>query len=65
MKFTRREWTKAAPGLLSAAMLRAQNAAPTADAELQAARDRVKANAGAVSAVNVPMDVEPAFQFKA
>ncbi len=65
MKLTRRELTKAAPALLSAAMLPGQQATPSADAELQAARDRLKANAAAVAGVAVPMDTEPAFQFKA
>ena len=64
MKLTRRELTKVAPGLLSAAMLQAQQPAPAADVELQAARDRLKATAKAVASVNVPMDVEPAFQFQ-
>jgi hypothetical protein len=64
MKLTRRQVTQAAPGLLSAAMLHAQQPAPAADAELQAARDRIKATANAVALVNVPMDVEPSFQFK-
>lgn len=64
MKLTRRELAKAAPGLLSAAMLEGQQPVPGADVELQAARDRLKANANAMTSVDVPMDVEPAFQFK-
>jgi len=61
MKLTRRQ---VAPAILLPAMLEAQNR-PAPEAELQAARDRQKANSGALSAVNVPMDTEPAFQFKA
>jgi hypothetical protein len=68
MKMTRR--TLAAS--LSAAALAAQAppqtpASPqlTPDAELQAARDRVKANTVLLSAQQVPMTVEPAFAFKA
>src|SRR5262249_59676666 len=38
---------------------------PTPDADLKAARDRLKANGDRLGAQNVPMDVEPAFQFKA
>lgn len=64
MKLTRRELTKTAPGLFSAALVKAQPAPNGADAELQAARDRLKANANAIAAVSVPMDLEPAFQFK-
>ena len=33
--------------------------------EVQAARDRIKTNAGLISKVDLPMATEPAFQFKA
>ena len=36
-----------------------------ADDLVQAARDRLRANAAAVAAVPLPMATEPAFQFKA
>ncbi len=39
--------------------------APTADADLKAARDRLKATSDTLAAQSVAMDVEPAFQFKA
>ena len=64
MKLTRRELA----GALAAGVAAAQTpspADPTPDADLQAARDRVKANADRLSAQAVPMNVEPAFQFKA
>ena len=65
MKLTRRQLATMAPAILSPAMLEAQQSAPTPDAELQAARERLKTNADALGSVSVPMDTEPAFQFKA
>jgi hypothetical protein len=65
MKLTRRELASVAPAVLLPAELEAQPAAPPADAELAAARDRLKTNAAALAASAVPMDTEPAFQFKA
>ena len=38
---------------------------PTADADLQSAREQVKANVTALSQFEVPMNTEPAFEFKA
>jgi hypothetical protein len=38
--------------------------APTADAELQSAREQVKANVAALSQFELPMNTEPAFEFK-
>lgn len=63
MKLTRRQLASA----LTAGVALAQTPQPAAspDAELQAARDRVKANVTRLSALAVPMSVEPAFQFKA
>ena len=64
MKLTRRELA----GTLAAAAAAAQTpspAVPSPDAELQAARDRVKANAARLAAEPVSMSVEPAFAFKA
>ena len=65
MKLTRR---KLAATLVSATALSAQQTQPPPPAPddlLQAARDRLKANAAAVAATPVPMATEPAFQFKA
>jgi hypothetical protein len=58
MQITRRELAAVA----LAAPAAAQN--PPEDL-LKAARDRLKANTDALAAVDVPMDTEPAFQFKA
>ena len=67
MKMTRR----ALAASLSAAALAAQTSPqtpastePAPDAELQAARNRVKANAVLLSAQQVPNTVEPAFAFR-
>ncbi|MEO8372382.1 MAG: hypothetical protein ABI806_24565 [Candidatus Solibacter sp.] len=66
MKLTRR---KLAATLVSATALSAQQTQPPPPAApddlLQIARDRLKANAAALSAVPLPMGTEPAFQFKA
>ena len=67
MKVTRR----ALAASLTTAALAAQtpqqtpvSAEPAPDAELQAARNRVKANTVLLSAQQVPNTVEPAFAFK-
>lgn len=39
--------------------------APAADAELQSAREQVRANVASLSQFEVPMSTEPAFEFKA
>ena len=65
MKLTRRQLASVAPAVLLPAALEAQPATPSPDAELAAARERLKSNADALSAAAVPMDTEPAFQFKA
>ena len=64
MQLTRR---KLAAVLTSGVALAQTPAAPpqTPDGLLQAARERNKANGAALDAVPVPMDTEPAFQFKA
>jgi hypothetical protein len=59
MKITRRELAAA----VVAAPLSPAQTSP--DDLVKAARDRLKSNANALAAVNVPMDTEPAFQFKA
>ena len=63
MKLTRRQIASALTAGAALAQTPPQPAA-NPDAELQAARDRVKANATRLSTVTVPMTVEPAFQFK-
>jgi hypothetical protein len=65
MKLTRRQLASGAPAILWPAALEAQPAAPSPDVELTAARERLKSNADALRAAAVPMDTEPAFQFKA
>jgi hypothetical protein len=63
MKLTRRQL---AAMVSATAMAQAQTeprAAAPAD-ELQAARERLKANSGLLDRQQVPMATEPAFQFK-
>jgi hypothetical protein len=62
MKVSRRQVTAA---LLVGPAIRLSATPQAPDAELPTARDRLKTNAQALSAVSVPMDTEPAFQFKA
>ena len=64
MKLTRRAMASA----LTAAVVAAQappKTAVTPEAELEAARNRVRANNVLLTAQSVPMSMEPAFQFKA
>ena len=62
MKLTRRELVAA----LAPAAALAQTPPPMAPAdELKAALGRLKANSDALAKLPVPMDTEPAFQFKA
>jgi hypothetical protein len=65
MKLTRRQLSAAALASLAA---RAQTPAPptpaTPEAELQGAKDQVKATAEALSQVEVPITTEPAFSFE-
>jgi len=63
VKLTRRQLAAALAAGTAAAQAPSL-AIPAPDAELQAARDRVKANAARLAALPVPMAVEPAFQFK-
>ncbi len=66
MKLTRRKLAAAVLG--SAAGALAQNQPPlpaTPEAELEAARARLKSNTEIVARQDVAMAVEPAFQFKA
>ena len=63
MKLTRRQL---ASTLAAGAALAQTPAGPpsTPEAELQAARDRLKANVVRLAAEPVPMTTEPAFQFR-
>ena len=65
MKLTRRQLASMTPAALTPLAIAAQPSTPSPDAELASARDRLKANASALAAVNVPIETEPAFQFKA
>jgi hypothetical protein len=60
MKITRRKLA----AVLAAPAALAQTPRPAAD-PLEAARQRIKANAETLAKENVPMPAEPAFQFKA
>lgn len=63
MKLTRREL---APALAAGvALAQTPPQPPTAEAELQAARNQLKATLDRVSAQTVPVATEPAFQFRA
>jgi hypothetical protein len=64
MKLTRRQLATA---LTSAVALAQTPSGPpaTAEEELKAARDRVKAGGAALDKQEVPVATEPAFQFKA
>lgn len=61
MKLTRR---KLAAALIAPAAASTQTPQPAADA-VQSARDRIKANGDILAKIDIPMDLEPAFQFKA
>lgn len=64
MKLTRRQMVAAlAPAM---AVAQAPSPAPSTPAdELKAAEARLKANSEALAKLQVPMDTEPAFQFRA
>jgi hypothetical protein len=62
MKLTRRELVAA----LAPAAALAQTAQPASPTdELKAAQARLKANSDALSKLTVPIETEPAFQFRA
>jgi hypothetical protein len=63
MKMTRRQLAVAV--VSATAMAQTQPAPTNAVDELQAARDRIKANSETLARQLVPMATEPAFQFKA
>jgi len=62
MKLTRRQLAVA---VVAGQAVRLPAAPQPSDDELKAARERLKSNADALSAVKPPMATEPAFQFKA
>lgn len=62
MKLTRRDL--AAALLAPAAAAQTPQPPPAAD-PVQAARDRIQANGDILAKIDIPMDTEPAFQFKA
>lgn len=65
MKITRRSLAAAVLVPAGAAMAQSQPALPrTPEEELRAARDRMKSVGDALARQAVPMDTEPAFQFK-
>jgi hypothetical protein len=66
MKITRRKLAAAVMGSAAAAVAQ-QSQAPdaTPDAELAAARSRMQAAAEVLKEQEIPMSIEPAFQFKA
>ena len=66
-KITRRNLAAAVFGSAAAATAAAQAQPPsgTPEEELKAARDRLHGSLDVVSALQIPMAVEPAFQFKA
>jgi hypothetical protein len=63
MRVTRRQMAAALVAGTAAAQTTPQPAAP-AD-ELQAARQRMKSSTESLAKVRVPIETEPAFQFKA
>jgi hypothetical protein len=63
MKLTRRQLAAALVSAAAAAQTRTAPASPPDD--LQAARDRIKANGETLARQVIPMSTEPAFQFKA
>jgi len=63
MKLTRRQM--AALALAPAALAQTPPQPATASDELKAAQARMKANSDALSRMQVPIETEPAFQFKA
>lgn len=65
MKLTRRKLAAAMIGSSAAALAQTQPAATSPEEELKAARERLRANLDALGSQQVPMAVEPAFQFKA
>jgi hypothetical protein len=65
MKMTRRQLAAVVSATaISAASAQTEQRAATPSDDLAAARDRLKANSAVLDRLQVPMAVEPAFQFK-
>ena len=65
MKVTRRELGAALVSAAALAQAPAQGPPASPEAELQAARDQVKATALTLQQQQIPMSTEPAFAFQA
>lgn len=65
MTLTRRKLASAILNSAAATALAQTQPAATPDEELKAARDRIKANSETLSKQTVPIETEPALQFKA
>jgi hypothetical protein len=65
MKLTRRKLAAAVLGSAAGALAQNQPPPATPDEELKAARDRLRSNSESIARQEIPMAVEPAFQFKA
>jgi len=65
MKLTRRELGAAALGTVAAAGASAQTPAPADQTIAQLVRDTNRRNAEALAKFEIPIDTEPAFQFRA
>lgn len=65
MAVTRRSLARMMAAAAAAAQAGVSQTAPPANADMQAARDQMRANAEQIAKVKLPMATEPAFQFKA
>ena len=64
MKLTRRQLAAVLAPAAAFAQAAVPRPNPTADQELQAAREHIQTNSAALAQQEVPMAAEPAFQFK-
>jgi hypothetical protein len=64
MRLTRRQLATVLAPAVALARTAAPQAAPAPDDEVRAARERVRSNGETLSHHDLPMAVEPAFQFK-
>ena len=65
MKLTRRGLLSSIPAVALTAQDHPADAKPTREQDLANARDIIRNNAAALAKVKIPVEVEPAFQFKA
>ena len=65
MKLTRRQMAAMVPAALVQGARAQSTAAATPAEELKAAQARLKANSEALTKIAVPIETEPAFQFRA